>query len=62
MWTSVKPERLDDEVEPHRLGRPDEDGDDAEQRQLPQRDRAEDALLEAVVQLERPGAAAAGAR
>ena len=47
-------ERLDDEEEAHRLGRPDEAGEDDEDRHLAQRDGAEDALLEAVVELDDP--------
>ena len=47
-------ERLDDEEQAHRLGRPDEAGEDDEARQRPEPDRPEDALLEPVVQLEDP--------
>ena len=35
-WTSRKPERLDDEVEPQRLGRPDQPGQDHQARQRAQ--------------------------
>ena len=51
-WTSGKPEGLDDEEEAHRLGRPDEPGQDDEDRHLAERDGAEDALLEPVVELD----------
>ena len=49
-----QPERLDDEVEAHRLRRPDEAGEDHEPRQRAQPDRGEDALLEPVVELDDP--------
>ena len=49
-----EPEGLDDEVQPGGLGRPDQAGQDDQARQGPKAHGSEDALFEAVVEIEDP--------
>ena len=59
-WTSSKPSAWTTMLQPQALGHPDHPGQEGEQREVAQPDGTEDALLEALVQLQDPRREAAG--